>query len=253
MNNPSLESLHILVTRPVGLADALCNEIKKHGGKITLFPVLEIAATDNIENLQTAIDTVNSYDIAIFISPTAVKRTALHIKLSAIKPTVVAIGEATSSALLEEGVDTAIRPEGQNSESLLEQPSLQPAAINNKRIIIFKGEGGRDLLFDTLTARGASVFNASMYKRKKPEHYVPLSTSALQNIDVILVSSGEGLHNLFDMTPDKSTLMASTIIVPGNRCAGIAKALGFRSVIVTTNATNSSFLGTLYELCRKKP
>ena len=88
----SLKSLHVLVTRPTGLAEPLCTEIQKRGGLTTRFPVIEILSPDNTKSLQQAIETVNSYDIALFISPTTVKQTAKHISLTSLTPTIGAIG-----------------------------------------------------------------------------------------------------------------------------------------------------------------
>ena len=246
--NPSIDSLHVLVTRPAGLADYLCNEIETLGGKATHFPVIEIKSPDNKDSLQSAINTIDTYDIAIFISPTAVKQTAKHIPLSALKLTIGAIGESTSAVLEKQGLDIQLKPEKYNSESLLLHPLLQSTTVDNKRIIIFKGEGGRELLASTLTSRGADVFNANIYKRCKPTSYTPLPVSTLHNIDVVLVSSGEGLHNLIGMVEDTDTLLALKIIVPGKRCAAIANEAGFKSIITTANATNQSFLDTLCSL-----
>ena len=244
----TLKSLHVLVTRPVGLAEPLCAEIQKRGGLTTHFPVIEILPPDNTQSLQQAIETVNSYDIALFISPTTVKQTAKHISLTSLTPTIGAIGNATCSALQKENLIVQIKPEGHNSESLLEHPLLQSDSINNKRIIIFKGEGGRELLTDTLTSRGASVFNANVYRRDRPTLYIPLTKPKLTNINAILVSSGEGITNLFKMTEAVDDLAAIQLIVPGERCASIAKDLGFKSIVTTANATNASFIDTLCEI-----
>lgn len=244
-SNQPLRSLHVLVTRPTGLAEPLCAEIQNHGGTTTHFPVIEIHAPENTESLQHAIGAVNNYDIALFISPTAVKQAAKHISLSSLTPTIGAIGDATCRALQNENLHVQIKPEGHNSESLLEHPLLQSVSIEGKRIIIFKGEGGRELLADSLSNRGATVFNTDVYKREIPKHYSPLTTSELTDIDVILISSGEGITNLLNMTEDIDGLTELQLIVPGARCAKIAKESGFKSIITTENATNASFITTL--------
>lgn len=246
--NKPLTSLHVLVTRPNTLAEDLCADIKHLGGEVTHFPVIEITDPVNTASLQHAIDAVDGYDIALFISPTAARQTSKHIKLSALILKIGAIGEATASALEKEQCFVDIKPEGHNSESLLKHPQLQSEFISDKRIIIFKGEGGLKLLSDTLTSRGADVFNSCVYARIKPDDYTPLTKATLKNIDVILVSSGEGLENLTNMTEDKSCLTDLNIIVPGSRCATIAKELGFKSVITSDNATNRSFIHTLINM-----
>ena len=231
--NKPLTSLHVLVTRPDGLAEDLCADIKRLGGEVTHFPVIEITGPENTASLQHAIDAVGSYDIALFISPTAARQTSKHIKLSALNLKIGAIGEATAAALEKEQCFVHIKPEGHNSESLLKHPQLQPDLISDKHIIIFKGEGGLKTLSDTLASRGADVFNACVYARIKPENYTPFTKATLKSIDVILVSSGEGLENLTSMVEDINTLTESNIIVPGSRCSSIARELGFNSVITS--------------------
>jgi len=244
----SLTGLHILVTRPEGLADALCEEIIRLGGKTTHFPVIQIDEPDDTESRQHIVDTIGNYDIAIFISPTAVTKTSEQIPLSMLNLSVAGIGDATCSVLEKNNVSVGIIPQGNDSESLLQHPDLQSSKIRNKKIVIFKGEGGRNLLSDTLKSRGAEVFNAIMYRRIMPTNHVPLPRAVLETIDYILVSSGEGLTNLTNMVEDKNALLRHHVLVPGERCALLATQLGFQSIIKTANATNSACINALLAL-----
>lgn len=244
-SNQALKDLHILVTRPEGLADILCDNITRLGGKATHFPVIQICDPDKNQSRQYIIDSINEYDIAVFISPTSVTKTLEWVKPSALKLTIAAIGESTCSSLERLNIAVGIRSQGNNSETLLQHPDLQTHNVKNKKIVIFKGEGGRTLLSDTLSSRGATVFNAIMYQRIQPGDYVPLSQPFLESLNYILVSSGEGLTNLINMVDDKDKLLDIKTLVPGKRCASLARQLGFRSIIETENATNACYINTL--------
>jgi len=244
----TLQSMNILVTRPSGLESSLCSDIERLGGKTFHFPVIKIVAPKDITSLNHAVQTIHSFDIAIFISPTAVTEASKHFDLSSLSLKIAAIGHSTASALKQFALEVEIIPEGNNSESLLDHVLLQSDKIKNKHIIIFKGEGGRNLLFETLTSRGAIVTDVNLYCRTIPTHYTPLSSEQINKTDVILVTSGEGINNLLEMTENKSELLQKQMIVPGSRCLNIAKQHGFNNVVAADNATNPAFIDALLKL-----
>lgn len=247
-----LISVHALITRPAGLGESLCAEIKKLGGNASHYPVIQINEPHNAESALQARSTINDYDIAIFISPTSVEKTLEKITPQSLDLKIAAIGSATTSALESSQLKVSIQPEGHDSESLLDHAELQAEQIRDKRIIIFKGEGGRTLLSETLDKRGARVFNADMYRRAIPENYSPLSNALLNTIDTVLISSGEGLKNLIDMCEDAEQLTDLNIIVPGDRIAKIAAELGFNAIYKASDATNSASIKTLLKLTADK-
>jgi uroporphyrinogen-III synthase len=65
--------------------------------------------------------------------------------------------------LSEIGLNTIISPKQANSEALLELPQLQQ--IKAKRVVIFKGVGGRRMLQTELKQRGAQVDGLDLYRR----------------------------------------------------------------------------------------
>ena len=251
MSIRSLSSMHVLVTRPKDVAATLSESLKKLGATVTLFPTIEICEPQDTQSLQLAVDTIDRFDFVIFISPSAVNKTAEHIDISKLTQQVISLGSATTIALEKQGCTVNIKPAGHDSESLLQHPLLQTQHINKKRFIIFKGEAGRSLLSETLTERGAEVFCANMYRRCIPSTYPVLNSQILNDINVILVSSGESLNNLVDMTEDKLILLSKTTLVPGNRCKDIAFNLGFKNIVVTENATNASYIDKLQAMALK--
>ena len=122
-----------------------------------------------------------------------------------------------------------------DSEALLALPELGDVA--GKRVVIFRGDGGRELLGDTLARRGALVEYAECYRRARPRaDSAPLLAAwARGGVHAVTVSSSEGLTNLFDMLGKlgQQWLRTTPMFVPHARVAEAAQRLGLRSVIVT--------------------
>ena len=123
-------------------------------------------------------------------------------------------------------------------------PIFEVISFIDKSIVIFRGVGGRDLLSNTLTQRGANVIYIETYKREK-NPLASLSLEQLSHLDALTVTSNEGLQNLFDLTDDKSSLTELPIFVPGDRAQQLAKSLGFSHIIQASNATDDACLESL--------
>ena len=198
----SLQNKTILITRPVTLADSLLQRIKDAGGIAHHYPVIRIINIEQSSSLNSIISNLSGFDIAIFISPTSVQRALDKIISLPITMRLAVIGKSTEAMLKKLGYNAQIIPDHFNSESLLQHPALQQDNIINKSIIIFRGVGGRDLLGNELTHRGAQITYAETYKREK-NSLPSLTTEELSNIDALTVTSNEGLQNLFALTDNK--------------------------------------------------
>ena len=250
-----LHNLKVLVTRPEQRAAGLCRMIEQAGGIPQPFAAIEITEPADTRSRDFAREHIGEFALAIFISPTAVEKTLgfLHSLPAGLKLT--AIGSRTAQALESSGLSLSIQPEGHDSEALLAQPQMQQERISGSKIVIFKGEGGRELLGDTLRSRGAEVFYADMYRRALPASATRLN-EYLQDTDAITISSNEGLQNLYDLASDKQGFSCHNLVVPGERAAVLAKALGFSNIIVAKNATDEAIVDALeYALQKmsKKP
>jgi len=228
----------IVITRPKEQARRFTKMVENAGGRAILFPVIEIEDTDHPELLAAALRDLARYDLAIFVSTNAVKRVVL--RLSGGFPAelrIAAIGLSSKRELERAGLGYIIAPSaGANSEVLLALPDM--TEIKGKRIVIFRGNGGRDLLRDTLIKRGAVVEYVECYRRVKPttSDVSVLFKAWKQNaVAAISVTSVEGLRNLVDMVGEigKSGLQRTPMFVPHERIAKEARVLRIREVIVT--------------------
>ena len=177
------------------------------------------------------------FDLAIFISPNAVERAMRLIRARRELPPglkIAAIGGAGVRALAAHGVTGVIVPrERYDSEALLALPGITGA----RRVVIFRGEGGRELLGETLAARGASVEYAECYRRVRPStDPAPLLAAwARGEVDAVTVTSSEGLHNLFEMVgaTGRARVLATPLFAPHPRIAETARGLEVQAVVVT--------------------
>jgi uroporphyrinogen-III synthase len=234
-----LQGRGIVITRPARQAALLADLIAQKGGRAILFPVIDIRDIDAPAALNAVIDDLDAYDLAIFVSPNAVDKGLEAIRARRTLPprlTIAAIGRGSARALRKLGVSTVIAPEaGADSESLLALPELNEIA--GRRIVIFRGVGGRELLHDALTHRGAQVVYAECYRRTKPAGDVAALTRgwARGEIDALVVTSSEGLRNLHGMfgESDRERFARTPLFVPHPRIAETARALGLDNAIVT--------------------
>jgi len=249
--NP-LSDTHVLVTRPAQQASKLCNLIEHSGGKAIRFPAIEIIETTDDPTLRSIIEQIDEFDIAIFISANAVNCGIKLVQAQQIWPKslkVAAVGKSSVKALDSWGLIADIFPiEHFNSEALLSLEEMQN--VDGKKIIIFRGGVGRELLADTLTKRGAVVKYANCYKRSMPKS----NTNALlklwehDELDVIVTTSNEGLQNLYNMVGEEGRkwLLNSPMIVVSERAVNLAEQLGFNSKpIVSAQASDEAILNSL--------
>lgn len=242
-----LAGLNIVVTRPQAQALALQQRIEALGAKSIAFPLLEIAPPEDAASLHAAVARLNKLDLVIFISPNAV-----HFGMEAIRKAgglppdlrVATVGQGSAQALRDAGVVEVIAPQTRfDSESLLALPQLRD--VQDWKIAIFRGDGGRELLGDTLKARGAAVEYISCYRRSKPRQDVAMLLHG--QVDAITLSSSEALTYLWDMldTEARKHLAVLPLFVPHARIAALAQQQGWQKIIQTTGGDDGVVSGLL--------
>lgn len=226
----ALAGLHVIVTRPVGQADKLLGLLTRSGASVTHFPVIEVHPcldSESSERLQR----IASYDLAIFISTNAVEQ-ALNIPDMAWNDiSLAAVGQATASRLEEHFKRPVIAPQQMmTSEGLLACAEMQEPSISGKRVLIIRGQGGREKLAQALRARGAEVDYAEVYRRGLPA-VDPVTVAELweKQSRIILVSSQEGLGNLVTLIGEKysEAVRNTDLLVYSERIAREARQSGF--------------------------
>jgi uroporphyrinogen-III synthase len=153
-----LSGVHILVTRPIKPASRTAERLGALGATPYIYPTILIESLADTGQVKAALSLLQSVYAIIFVSPSAVEMTLKdNVKLP-ISIKVFAPGRGTAEELNLHGVSNLQIPlKSFDSEGLLELSDLQSELVNGRRILIFRGNGGRELLFDELRKRGAQV------------------------------------------------------------------------------------------------
>ena len=271
-----LAGLNIVVTRPREQAVQLTQLIAQAGGKVILFPLLEISPAADPQPLRALLARLHEFNLAIFISPNAVRygMEAIHAAGATLSPNpspasparstpvgspllrsdpsagrggelkIATVGQGSAKALRELGVQKIIAPQDRfDSEALLALPELQQVA--GWRVVIFRGDGGRELLGDTLKARGAMVEYAECYRRAKPQQDAAALLAA--DLHAITVTSSEALGYLWDMLDETGRIRLAVVplFVPHTRIAEAAQRIGWRNVIPTAGGDDGLAAGLI--------
>ncbi len=251
-DNKTLSGLSVLVTRPEHQAGPLVQKIRNAGGQPLCFPLLSITSTTDQKVLMAAIDDLDTYQWVIFISINAVEFAVQAIRHRRHWPSqlkVAVIGKSSSDACERLGIPVDACPVKQlSSEGLLALPEMQE--VKNQRFMIFRGNGGRELLAQTLRERGATVDNIEAYRREKPTRVPPEVIAAGQSgaIDAILINSVESLQNLVALLESEPAdwLYNTPLLAVSPRIVSYARDCGFvASIQLADNATDAAVMDAL--------
>lgn len=239
-----LAGRHVVVTRPAQQAGPLSAAIAAAGGVAVAFPVLAIHDVDaaECERLAAVLARLAAaeFDLAVFVSPNAIDKTFAELRARGLAwpPAlrVAALGKGSERALAERGVTNVVAPQQRfDSEGLLELPELQ--AMAGKRVIIFRGDGGRELIAETLRARGGTVEYVTCYRRAAPDG----DTAELRRLwqagrlDAFTITSSEGLRHLHALlgAAGRALLEGTPLFAPHARIVEEARRLGLHRVVAT--------------------
>lgn len=228
MTTAPLDGCCVLLTRPEGQSRALTEAIEEAGGSVIRFPVIRIVPR-GVGEIEDELGAVAPPDIIIFVSRNAVSCGLEHVR--GLGAAIGAVGPSTAAAIEAAGVSVDILPaETFDSEHLLETPGLKD--VDGKRILIVRGESGRELLADTLRERGATVSYLPVYQRKanvlpaEAVERVAMELAAAR-VDCIAVMSVQTLECLLELLPASAgaALRKTPLVAPGDRVIQTASEL----------------------------
>jgi uroporphyrinogen-III synthase len=253
----------VVITRPRAQAEALAPRIAALGLRPVIFPLLDIRPLDDTAALQAALRNLPSYAMVMFVSPNAIDAAFRHIDHWPATVAIGIVGAGSMAALARHGVDPSNTrifappsPEKTDSEGLF--AALDKSALPGRRVLIVRGQAGRDFFSEALQQIGVQVDHVSAYRREAPvcdNAAIAQLRELLDSNSVWIITSSEALRNLIQMleradaqttadsTPDTATpatpigavvkMQQKQIIVPHPRIAATARLAGFSHVTLT--------------------
>lgn len=243
-----LQGRRVLVTRPQAQSAGLITALEARGAIAIALPLYRVEDWGEPSEHERRLRESREFEGWIFTSANAARRCAeldtapAHLPW----PRLYAVGAATARALEDGGHPGALTSgAGSTSEDLLGLPSLQD--VRGHRLLICTGLGGRDVLATTLAARGAHVERLELYRRLAIDHPPERVAAAADAAEAVLVTSGEGLQRLYQLTPPESRphLLAAPLVVPSARVLEQAQRLGFAAARAPTEMSDAALLACL--------
>ncbi|QXI38669.1 uroporphyrinogen-III synthase [Pseudomonas xantholysinigenes] len=242
----------LLLTRPEEDCAALAQTLAEAGIASASLPLLAIEALEQGPAQRLGLQALGQARAIIVVSKPAARLLLDALDRAAIAPPPAGwftVGEATARVLQARGLLVTFPAVGDDSEALLCLPALREAAgFPAARVVIVRGEGGRELLAERLAEQGASVDYLELYRRSLP-HY-PAGTLVQrvvgERLNGLVVSSGQGLEHLHQLAgADWPRLSCLPLFVPSPRVADQARALGAREIVDCRGASAAALLAAV--------
>lgn len=246
--------MDIIVTRPSLQAAPLIAALTQLGHRVEAMPLMQIEPLPDDSStgaLRQLIQNIDQYCAVVVVSMNAADAGLTWLDAYWPEPPIgidwVAVGPSTAERLTKAGLPVHCPESGFDSEAMLALPCLQAECIAGKKVLLWRGVGGREKLATTLRERGALVDYTELYRRL-PIHYSAARwQQALQSRPVLLLSSTEQIEIVLAQYPQSRTAL-SALITPSVRSALLAKEQGFAPVIAAASARDEDSLLALSTL-----
>lgn len=237
----------VVITRPIAQAETFAQRVAALGRNAVVFPLLEIKPLADPAPLQAALADLSGYAMVAFVSPNAIDATFSIVRDWPKQVSLAVVGDGSRAALALHGLTSAnaeifspLDPDRTDSETLLHALDLK--SLRGKRILIVRGESGRELLADALRAANVDVLQVAAYRRNAPD----LNSAQCKQLAVLansqndwIITSSEALRNLLQMVKQVlgddgvAKILQQNLIISHIRIEETARALGFRYITLT--------------------
>ena len=229
----------LIVTRPLAQALPWVQALRARGVDAVALPLIGIEPLADLAPLHRAWEGLAHLDWVMFVSANAVEHFFAARPAGAAWPAGLAAGSpgpGTRAALQAVGVRRIDEPVPGQADSEGLWARVAPRGWAGRRVMVVRGEDGRDWLAEQLRAAGAGVAFVAAYRRTPPvlvgeAAAVLAAATAAPAAHAFVFGSSEAVAHLQRLEPGAS--WAGAVALVGHpRIAEAARAAGFGTVQV---------------------
>ena len=249
----------IVVTRPRAQAAGLAEPLEDAGAEAVLFPTIALAPPDDPAPLARAVDAAAGYDWILFTSANGVRAFFDRLATAGRDVRELApvrfgvIGPETAAALARHLVRPAVQAAEFRAEGLLD--ALGADAVRGRRVLVPRAAGAREVLPETLRARGATVDEVVAYRAVVPPDADAGGMRAALDagaVDALTFTSSSTVRNFVALVGPDAVARVARAARPVVACIGpvtadAARAGGLRVDVVPREYTAAALAAALVE------
>ena len=243
-----LLGLNVLNTRPLARAVSLQNALLATGARVQQLPLLEIDALPLTAEAQQWLRDLDRYRWVFVVSPTAAELGLQHLAdywpQWPLDVQWLAVGDSTAQVLRQHLLSPMI-PDEETSEGLLRLPIFQQLHRGD-RLLVLRGEGGRNLVREHLITQGVRVDYIELYRRQLPTQTASLwqQIAMMDGLpDVVILTSGESLQHWLTIAGAAAKTIIPLVISP--RLAILAENAGLKTCIIAKSSRANDIIDAL--------
>ena len=246
----------VIVTRATRQASALADKISALGGETWEFPTIEIAPPPSFDQMDEAINRIETYQWIIFTSVNGVQSFFDQLKflrkdirdLKGIK--LCAIGTRTQAELEQFGLIVDCVPKEYRAEAIVE--GLNDKIASGERVLLPRAETARKLLPQALSEKGVVVDEVIAYRTIQGKGNVQRVTELLQSkrAHAVTFTSSSTVTNFVNMlnADNLSELLQDVVVASiGPITSQTAQELGIHVDVEAKEYTIDGLIAALLE------
>jgi uroporphyrinogen III methyltransferase/synthase len=251
----------VVVTRSRDQASAFAEMLIDRGATTIEFPTIDVVPPESWEELDRAIQSVETYHWIVFTSANAVRFFMERLRglgrdlriLKGVK--ICTVGPKTAEALETYGLRADLIPDEFKAEGVL--AALGGVEVKGRKFLIPRAKVAREVIPDKLRELGADVTVATAYENVRPSADRDRVKKLFEEkkISVVTFTSSSTVHNFIEILGQKEykiLIDGVSVACIGPVTAKTAEEYGMKIDIMPKEYTIPAFVDAMVEYFKKK-